>query len=177
MNMTQKYIANTIVMVKPSHFCFNAETSISNAFQNKPDIGNDDLQHIVKEEFNSMVKKIRSNGINVIVLESLPNTPDAVFPNNWFSTHIIDNNPYVIVYPMCTKNRRKEVQIGNMTSNLKKITGGDYKILDIRSDYSRFLESTGCLYLTMNIKLLICLYRLVLMRHWQKKYVTNLDTS
>ena len=44
---------------------------------------------------------------------------------------------------MCTKNRRKEVQIGNLTSNLKKITGGDYKILDIRGDYSRFLESTG----------------------------------
>jgi hypothetical protein len=94
-------------------------------------------------EFNAMVSKIRATGIIVITLESNPDTPDAVFPNNWFSTHIIDNQHYLFIYPMCTENRRKEVQIDNLISELKATTGNDYKIVDLRDDYSKFLESTG----------------------------------
>ena len=66
--MNQKYIANTIVMVRPSYFCFNAETSVSNAFQNKPSFENSVLQETVMAEFNLMVEKIGTNGINVIIL-------------------------------------------------------------------------------------------------------------
>jgi len=141
--MNQQYIANTIVMVKPNHFCFNAETSVSNAFQNKPDLGNSELQSTVMTEFDVMVEQIRAAGISVITLESQPNTPDAVFPNNWFSTHRIDNQHYLFIYPMSTENRRKEVQIDNLVANLKATTGNDYKIVDIRGDYSKSLESTG----------------------------------
>ena len=141
--MIQKYIANTIVMVKPNHFCFNAETSVSNAFQNKPNLENSVLQDTVMAEFDAMVEQIRAKGITVITLESNPDTPDAVFPNNCFSTHIIDSQHYLFIYPMCTENRRKEVQIDNLVSKLKATTGNDYKIVDLRDDYSKFLESTG----------------------------------
>ncbi len=144
-NMAQKYIANTIVMVKPNHFRFNSETSLSNAFQNKPSLDNNCLQDTVMTEFYTMVAKIRANDITVITLESNPDTPDAVFPNNWFSTHIIDNQHYIFIYPMCTENRRKEVQIDNLESELKASTSNDYKVLDLRGDYSKFLESTGVL--------------------------------
>lgn len=143
--MRQQYIANKIVMVKPNHFCFNTETSVSNAFQNKSILENSVLQDIVMSEFNTMIEKIRASGISVITLESPSDTPDAVFPNNWFSTHTIDNHPFLIIYPMCTENRRKEVQIDNLLSNLKKVTNNDYKVLDIRGDNSKFLESTGVL--------------------------------
>jgi hypothetical protein len=143
--MTQKHIANTIVMVKPNHFGFNAETSLSNSFQNKPNLENSELQSTVIAEFDLMVEQIRANGIKVITLESQPDTPDAVFPNNWFSTHIIDNQLYLFIYPMCTENRRKEVQIDNLVTNLQATTGNDYKVVDLRGDYSKFLESTGVL--------------------------------
>lgn len=143
--MTQKHIANTIVMVKPNHFGFNAETSLSNSFQNKPNLENSELQSTVIAEFDLMVEQIRANEIKVITLESQPDTPDAVFPNNWFSTHIIDNQLYLFIYPMCTENRRKEVQIDNLVTNLQATTGNDYKVVDLRGDYSKFLESTGVL--------------------------------
>ena len=81
--MSQQHIANTIVMVKPNHFCFNTETSLSNAFQNKPSLENSVLQSTVMAEFDVMVEQIKANGISVITLESQPSTPDAVFPNNW----------------------------------------------------------------------------------------------
>ena len=74
-----------------------------------------------------MVEQIRANGISVITLESQPDTPDAVFPNNWFSTHLINNQLYLFIYPMCTENRRKEVQINNLVRNLQATTGNNYK--------------------------------------------------
>ena len=141
--MNKQHIANTIVMVKPNYFCFNAETSLSNAFQNKPSLKNSDLQSTVMAEFDLMVKQIRANGISVITLESQPDTPDAVFPNNWFSTHIIDNQHYLFIYPMCTENRRKEVQIDSLVTNFQATTNNNYKVVDLRGDYSKFLESTG----------------------------------
>ena len=141
--MNKQQIANTIVMVKPTYFCFNAETSLSNAFQNKPNIDNNTLQNTVTAEFNAMVNQIRENGISVIILESQPDTPDAVFPNNWFSTHLIGNQRLLLIYPMCTENRRKEVQIDNLLTNLKATTGNNYKVVDLRNDYNKFLESTG----------------------------------
>lgn len=136
-------IANTVVMVKPTHFSFNQETSVNNAFQNKLDISNQQLQTRVMLEFDNMVKNIRSNGIEVIVLDSNSDTPDAVFPNNWFSTHIIDNKPYVFIYPMYTENRRKEVQIESLLKHLKDVTNCDFQVLDLRDDYSKALEGTG----------------------------------
>jgi hypothetical protein len=63
-------------------------------------------------EFQSAVDVLRAAGVNVIVLErSLhplhAKTPDAVFPNNWFST-MPDGT--VVSYPMYTPNRRAETQ-------------------------------------------------------------------
>lgn len=141
--MEQKNIANTIVMVEPKHFRFNQETSVNNSFQSKPDITNEQLQTAVLKEFKTMVCNIKSKGIDVITLESNDNTPDAVFPNNWFSTHIINGNPYVFIYPMYTQNRRNEVQIENLLKNLESNTGKEYKVLDFRGDFSKALEGTG----------------------------------
>lgn len=141
--MSSKYLTDTVVMVKPTHFCFNQETSVNNAFQNQLDISKNELQNKVMNEFNNMVEKIRLNHINVIVLDSNLDTPDAVFPNNWFSTHVIDNQPHIFVYPMYTENRRKEVQVENLLRNLKKSTGSDYETLVFRGDYSTALEGTG----------------------------------
>ena len=56
-----------------------------------------------------MVNLLKTNNVNVIVInhahESLP---DAVFPNNWFSTDYKGN---IIIYPLLTANRREEKDI------------------------------------------------------------------
>ena len=73
-------------MVRPAAFAYNAETAANNYFQQKPDKGID-LQVLALSEFDRMVGLLRSNGIQVIVIEdtATPKKPDAVFPNNWFN--------------------------------------------------------------------------------------------
>lgn len=42
-------------------------------------------------------------------------TPDAVFPNNWFSTHPASETGQesaLVLYPMKTKNRYEQPQVG-----------------------------------------------------------------
>ncbi len=98
-------MAKTLLMVCPDHFGFNKETAQSNAFQKN--IEGDQIQVTACKEFEKAVEKIRSKGIEVITFPSPKNSicPDAVFPNNWFSTH---PDGTLIIYPMLTQNRRTE---------------------------------------------------------------------
>ena len=97
---------DTIVMVEPKYFCFNQETSVNNSFQHHSELDQSKLRETVRTEFYSMVNLLKQNSIRVIVLEPPENTPDSVFPNNWFSTHIINNKPNIFIYPMFSNNRR-----------------------------------------------------------------------
>jgi len=94
-----------ILMIRPANFGYNPETSVNNAFQ-KP--GNDDNTHRgALEEFDNYVGLLRDNGVNVTVLQDTiePDTPDSIFPNNWFSTH---EGGTLVLYPMFAGNRRLE---------------------------------------------------------------------
>lgn len=98
-------LAKKVVMVRPAAFGFNTETASTNHFQSNR-IGSD-LSKIALEEFDQSVNELVRNGIEVVVMEDdlIPPKPDAVFPNNWFSTH---ENGWLITYPMLTANRRYE---------------------------------------------------------------------
>jgi hypothetical protein len=98
-------MASTLLMVEPNDFGFNEETSNSNSFQKNSNIQNSRLKAL--EEFNTAVETLRKNEIKVIAFPSPKNSicPDAVFPNNWFSTH---KDGKLIIYPMLTANRRAE---------------------------------------------------------------------
>ncbi len=102
------HTTDTILMVRPANFGFNAETAENNAFQSN-DRGEAavDIAAQAKEEFDAMVQILRSKGVNIIVVEDTnePKKPDAIFPNNWISFH---NNGAVVTYPMFAKNRRIE---------------------------------------------------------------------
>lgn len=135
---------NKIVMIKPSSFFYNEETAIDNKYQNKTEIHEDIIQDIALKEFNVMVEKLRSKGIDVILFSDTPNpfTPDSIFPNNWFSTH----EGKLILYPMFAENRRLEAD--KFKSELIDV----YKpseIVDLThyTDEKKYLESTGAMVL------------------------------
>ena len=45
-------------------------------------------------EFKKMVENLEKNGVTVSQYKQMkPDQPDAVFPNNWFSTHKSDIIP------------------------------------------------------------------------------------
>lgn len=92
-------------MILPATAQSNPETLSSNAFQN-PTTPPDALS-LIQEEFRNAAKALMDHGIGVQAIYDLetPSTPDAIFPNNWFST-TPDGRHYL--YPMLAPNRREE---------------------------------------------------------------------
>lgn len=99
--------AKHILMVRPAHFGYNAETAVSNAFQNKSLLSQAEIQQKALAEFDAFQERLKEHKIEVTVIEdtAFPIKPDAVFPNNWISLH---ENGTVILYPMNTPNRQAE---------------------------------------------------------------------
>ena len=96
---------DTVLMIEPAAFGFNAETAQNNYFQINSE--NAETQTKALQEFNNFVEKLRSKGINVITVKDTlePHTPDSIVPNNWISMH---QDGTVVLYPMCAVNRRWE---------------------------------------------------------------------
>ena len=97
---------DTVLMVRPAAFGFNPETAATNRFQHS----SSDEKSVAKQarrEFDGLVNALAVAGISVIVMEDSPEPakPDAVFPNNWFSTHV---NGIAVLYPMLNPSRRAE---------------------------------------------------------------------
>ena len=103
-----KSFTNQILMIQPANFGYNPETAINNAFQEQaPSTEAASIQERARKEFDGMVAKLREAGVEVFVWEDSaePIKPDAVFPNNWFST---TPEGWLITYPMFAVNRRVE---------------------------------------------------------------------
>jgi len=117
-------VADTVVMVTPDHFGFNTQTSDTNVFQNQPRAGETPfrIREEAKREFTKMVERLQEHGIRIVLLSSPKiSTPDAVFPNNWFSTY----GGKLVSYPMHSPNRSAERQRETLIEALKNI-GFDY---------------------------------------------------
>jgi len=130
-----------VVMIRPHHFVVNTQTAADNAFQ--ADHPADATA--AHAEITRAAEALRGHGLNVHLFEDeTRDTPDSVFPNNWFSTHA---GGHVAIYPMKPENRRAERR-ADVIEMLKR----DYRVQDI-IDYSGleadglFLEGTGAMVL------------------------------
>jgi hypothetical protein len=92
-------------MVRPAAFGFNPLTAASNMFQSRSDRA--DLAVRARAEFDHLVGRLREAGVAVRVVEdgTDPPKPDAVFPNNWISTHA---DGTIVIYPLEAATRRPE---------------------------------------------------------------------
>lgn len=139
-----------VLMVSPTNFGFNPETAINNEFQrNDTTLTADEIKQMALAEWNGLKMLLMENGIEVLTLENPPEpvTPDAVFPNNWFSTH---EDGTVILYPMFAPNRRlervPELLKGVLEKGNFKVTKVDESLLKFENE-NEFLEGTGSLIL------------------------------
>ena len=96
---------DTLLMIEPVAFGFNAETAANNYFQIEQKGA--DIQEKALAEFNNFVEQLRNHGINVITIQDTlqPHSPDSIFPNNWVSFHA---DGTVNLFPMFAINRRVE---------------------------------------------------------------------
>src|SRR5437763_13059998 len=98
---------SSILMIRPCRFYPNPETAADNAFQARHDCAVDAISTDARKEFDATVQKLRDAGVNVHVFEDTaePEKPDAVFPNNWISTH---HDGRIALFPMYSVLRRRE---------------------------------------------------------------------
>lgn len=145
-----------VIMVRPHQFRANPQTAKDNSFQRmqselselfvKDNVATEKvIKERAYEQVSLMRKTLRDNGIRVHVFEDTGHdTPDSVFPNNWFSTHA---GGHIAIYPMYAANRRMERR-QDVIGMLKR----DYRVQDV-VDYSGlefdniFLEGTGAMVL------------------------------
>lgn len=135
---------NHILMIRPVDFKFNEQTAGNNKFQQAS--VQSDVQQQALNEFDGFVNMLRSNGIDVTVIDDTlqPATPDSIFPNNWISFH---DNGEVILYPMFSQNRRAERR-----TDILATIGAQFevnKVIDLSKFETQniFLEGTGSLVL------------------------------
>lgn len=134
-----------VVMIRPHRFHPNPETAADNAFQ-RSDAGGEDVSARARDEFDAAVEELRAAGVRVHVFDDhgAYETPDSVFPNNWFSTH---SGGHVAIYPMYAPSRRRERR-----TDVIEMLKAEYRVQDV-IDYTGmeldglFLEGTGAMVL------------------------------
>ena len=99
--------ADTVVMVRPETFYADPQTVATNSFQHVTGLATAELLRRAQAEFDAAVGMLRDADVRVVEAMAPPDTPDALYPNNWFSTH---RDGSLVLYPMATENRRRERQ-------------------------------------------------------------------
>ncbi len=142
-----KQLTNHILMIRPAQFRMNEQTAVNNYFQAQAGMTPEAVEKKAQEEFDTYVSVLREKGVQVTVVQDTldPDTPDALFPNNWVSFH---QDATVALYPMFAENRRLERR-----EAVLEILEEDGFIIDQVMDYTAaedsgiFLEGTGSLIL------------------------------
>jgi hypothetical protein len=147
--MSSKYIQapGAVVMIRPHRFHPNPETATDNAFQrSNADLSIKEIAKAAYDEVTAAATRLEAEGVKVHIFEDRgeKETPDSVFPNNWFSTH---PGGHVAVFPMYNPSRRRERRY-----DVIEMLIAEYRVQDV-IDYScleyddLFLEGTGAMVL------------------------------
>ena len=164
---------DTLLMIEPVAFGYNAETAENNYFQVEQK-GND-IQQKALQEFQNFAEKLRDHGINVISIKDTlePHSPDSIFPNNWVSFHA---DGTVNLFPMFAENRRVE----RRQDIIEQIKNEGFEVKSIE-DYSHFenegifLEGTGSIIFDHDFKLAYGSVSLRLDENLFRKFCENIN--
>ncbi|MBE1514065.1 hypothetical protein H4W26_000820 [Nesterenkonia halotolerans] len=151
-----------VVLVRPHQFTPNPETAADNSFQQRvleallPSAVQGAGQRTAQEsarrvaatayaEVTELGRRLEALGIGVDLFDDpSAETPDSVFPNNWFSTH---PDGTVTLYPMYAENRRGERRT-DILAHLQE-TYRVRRVVDYSSAerFGEYLEGTGSMVL------------------------------
>jgi len=136
---------SSVLMIRPRFYRPNDETAADNTFQSTSDADCTEISKLAFDEVTVAVEKMKERGVTVHLFDDNgQDTPDSVFPNNWFSTH---PGGHIAVYPMYAKSRRLERRW-----DIIEFVKQQYRVQDV-IDYSGleldglFLEGTGAMVL------------------------------
>jgi len=142
-----RQITNTVLMGRPARFGYNEETAASNHFQSTDGKDPAEIHELALQEFDVLVSHLKDHNIDVLVIDDTetPHTPDALFPNNWLSTH---QNKVLITYAMRSPIRRNELR-DDILRKLEDIYGykKEYNFQHYIVEDGLALEGTGSMIL------------------------------
>lgn len=137
---------SAVVLVRPRHFTPNGATAVDNAFQSED--ASRSAGQIASDAYDEVTRvaaALEAAGVRVHLFDDeASDRPDAVFPNNWLSTH---QGGRLAVYPMFSPSRRSERR-----TDIVELLKRQYRVQDL-IDYSGleyddiFLEGTGAMVL------------------------------
>jgi hypothetical protein len=95
---------SAVVLIRSRHFAPNCATAIDNVFQSLDPLRTpDEIARDACDEVTGVAEALRKAGVAVHLFEDADSgRPDAVFPNNWFSTR---TGGRIAVYPMYSSSR------------------------------------------------------------------------
>ncbi|KAJ9449482.1 Arginine deiminase [Diplonema papillatum] len=141
-----------VMLLAPTHFNQNVETLKDNEFmvQDKKYSKYTDIDVIdaACEEFQELYTALLREGVNIKLYhhEQYHGTPDACFPNNWFSTHAVGGGKSdLVLYPMAHPSRRRERR-PDIVQFLEAHTESTLDLSE-HEDENKFLEGTGSMVL------------------------------
>lgn len=148
-----KQTTNTVLLVSPATFGFNPETAESNVFQHHLDQDQSVTRYDAEREWEEVCRLLVKNKINVIAVMDThtPIKPDALFPNNWITTH---EDGKVIIYPLMAPNRRNEKRTDLIQQMQKKYLVTDVIDLSYFEKENKYLEGTGSMVLDRTNKII-----------------------
>jgi len=146
-----------VLMVAPSAFAFNDEAAQDNKFMHHREGDHSaGATRTVLREYAGLIGAVRDRArVRVHLFEHAAKhgTPDACFPNNWFSTHPHEEVPgpdgggTLVLYPLKCENRRRErrEEIVSYLKSLQRYT----RTVDLTEFEERgmYFEGTGSLVL------------------------------
>ena len=139
--------AAAVILIRPNGFGHDPGTAATNGFQ--APITDPGVRRMAAEEFDELLHALRHCGVGITVLDPFdPGAPNAVFPNNWFSTHA---DGTVTLYPMLTASRRTERDPdlastlrteGFIAESTKDLSGWEHRGLILEGTGSLVLDRT-----------------------------------
>lgn len=149
-----------VVLVRPHQFTPNPQTAADNSFQQRileallPSAARESARQVAAAayaEVTELGRTLERLGVGVDIFDDpSTETPDSVFPNNWFSTH---PDGTVTLYPMYAENRRAERR-GDILAHLQE-TCRVRRVVDYSSAerFGEYLEGTGSMVLDHRARL------------------------
>jgi len=153
-------VSNQILHIRPIGFGFNPDTAQDNKFSRSLDETYNwkELQAKVLQESDIFVNALKSKGVNVLSGIGVKETPDAVFPNNWFSSHSSDEqlqggSSRFVLYPMTSLTRQIEKRPEIIRQIVDHLHLRHSELIDLShfEKQGKFLEGTGaCIFDRIN---------------------------
>lgn len=145
-----------VLMVRPASFRANEQTAANNYYQKHTALTAAQSLLQAQSEFDTLVSCLRMNNIKVTVVQDTltPDTPDALFPNNWFA---LLGKGQLVLFPMFAENRRAE----RSNRIFEALSKEGYEVMHT-VDYSvyeqkqQFLEGTGSMVLDHQNRIAYC---------------------